>query len=456
MKKILLIAAIFATALTASAEGYQVNNLSARQEGMAMTGTGMILNSESLWYNPAAIVFQPNKFDISLGISAIAPKVGYKNGAYSTQTNSALSTPLHFYASYRLNDKVAFGLAFNTPHGSSVDWDDNWSGAHLCQDIKLKQFNIQPTVAYNITKNFSIGAGLMLTWGNFELSKSLLPVGGSTNAFIEQMSGIPGLGQMIGDNALASIEMGGNTNIGIGFNVGAFYNINEKWSIGASYRHSIKLKVNAGSAELDFIDNDMLAGAAEYMLSSKMGLSNDVLNVSTIRTELPMPGVISLGASYRPTKQWEIAADLQYTLWSVYDELRMYLVTPAGEKELTNDVTAKRGYKNSFAARIGGQYHALNWLTARVGTYFDQSPVNENLLNPETPSMSKIGITAGLTIRPFKSFAIDLAYAHVLPARGNRSGYTTYVDMFTQQPAQFGGTYKASANTFAIGVRYAF
>lgn len=456
MKKFYLFVAIIAVSLTVSAEGYQVNNLSARQEGMAMTGTGMKLNSESLWYNPAAISMQSEKFDFSSGVSGIMPKIDFKDGDYMTSSNSVLSTPLHFYASYRITDKIAVGLAFNTPHGSSVDWNDNWAGAHLCQDIKLKQFNLQPTFAYRITPNFSLGAGLMLTWGNFEMSKSILPVGGTTNAYIEQMAGMPGLAQLIGNNALASIEMEGNTTMGIGFNVGAFYDINEKWSVGATYRHNINLKVNSGSAELDFIDNNMLAGAVEAMLASKMGLSEQVLDSSKIKTELPMPGVVSVGASFRPNKQWEIAADFQYNLWSVYDELRMYLITPAGEKELTNDVTAKRDYNNSFAIRIGGQWHALNWLTTRLGTYFDESPVKEGLLNPETPSMSKLGITAGLTFYPFKSFAIDVAYAHVLPIQGERTDYTSYVDMFSQQIANFGGTYKASANTFAIGVRYSF
>ncbi len=456
MKKILLIAATAISAVSASAEGYQINNLSSRQEGMAMTGTGMNLGSESLWYNPAAVAMQEKKFDFAFGVSGILPKVEFENGEYFTKTKSKLSTPLHFHASYRINDKFACGLVFNTPNGSAVDWDDNWTGAHINQEVNIKQFNIQPTVAYRILDNLSVGAGMMITWGNFDISKSILPVGGSTNAAIEQMAGIPVLAQMIGNNALASMLLEGSSKVGLGFNVGAFWDINDKWSVGATYRHSITLKVDNGSAELDFIDNNMLAPTVESMLANKMGLSNQVLDLSKVRTELPMPGVISVGGSFRPTRQWEIAADVQYTLWSVYDELRMYLVTPAGEKELTNDVIAARDYKNSFAFRLGAQYHALDWLSARIGSYFDQSPVKEGLLSPETPSMSKIGITAGLTFRPFKSFAIDLAYAHVLPAEGNRTDGTNYVDMFSQQIVKFGGTYKASANTFSIGLRYSF
>lgn len=365
MKKLLLLVASVVVSLSASAEGYQVNNFSSRQNGMAQTGTAMKLGSESLWFNPAAVAMQPMTFDLSVGVTAIASTVDYNNGSHQTTTDNKLSTPLHFYASYKPVDWFAFGVAFNTPHGSSLNWGDGWAGAHMCQTISLKQFNLQPTISFRLAKNFSLGAGMMITWGNFEMSKSLFEVGGATNAVIEQMAGMPGLAQMIGNNPLASMTLGGDAKVGIGFNVGAFWDISEKWSLGATYRHSIKMKVEEGAATLSFIDNPQLAPVVEGMLSQYTGLSPQVLAVSTLRTELPTPGVVTLGASFRPTKSWEIAADLQYNLWSSYDELRMYLVTPVGEKELTNDVIAKKSYKNTFAARLGAQWHALNWLSAR-------------------------------------------------------------------------------------------
>ena len=58
MKQLLLTisALLFATAVCA--EGYQVNTLSAKQLGMGHVGTGMKLNSESIYFNPAGTAFQ--------------------------------------------------------------------------------------------------------------------------------------------------------------------------------------------------------------------------------------------------------------------------------------------------------------------------------------------------------------------------------------------------------------
>jgi long-chain fatty acid transport protein len=58
-----------------------------------------------------------------------------------------------------------------------MNWGDNWAGAQLVQSINLKAYNLQPTVSFKICEHLSVGAGLMMTWGKFDLSRSMLPVG---------------------------------------------------------------------------------------------------------------------------------------------------------------------------------------------------------------------------------------------------------------------------------------
>ena len=64
MKKLFLLLSTAAVTSGAYAEGYQVNNLSSKQNGMGHVGTAMKLNSESIWFNPAAASFQDTRFDI--------------------------------------------------------------------------------------------------------------------------------------------------------------------------------------------------------------------------------------------------------------------------------------------------------------------------------------------------------------------------------------------------------
>lgn len=138
MKKLFLLLATAAVTSGAYAEGYQVNNLSSKQNGMGHVGTAMKLNSESIWFNPAAASFQNSRFDISVGITGIASKATYtslpdytgKAKPLHYTSDNSIATPLYAYFNYKPLDWMSVGLAFNTPFGSSMDWGNNWPGGN--------------------------------------------------------------------------------------------------------------------------------------------------------------------------------------------------------------------------------------------------------------------------------------------------------------------------------------
>ena len=71
MKKSILAAIMVASAMSVSAEGYQVNTLSARQNGMGHTGTALMLNSESMIFNPAGMAFMDKAIDFTGSFTGI-------------------------------------------------------------------------------------------------------------------------------------------------------------------------------------------------------------------------------------------------------------------------------------------------------------------------------------------------------------------------------------------------
>lgn len=466
MKKFFLLLAAAASATATFAEGYQVNNLSSRQNGMAHVGTAMKLGSESLWFNPAGAAFQKTKFDISAGITGIATTgnyVGLPDYTGATEparftTDNSISTPLYLYANYKPAEWMSVGLAFNTPYGSSVKWNDDWAGAHLIQDISLAAYNLQPTVSFRIAKHLTVGAGLMLAWGEFDLSKSLLPVGAATNTMLDGMLAAiapqyAGVFAGAGDRAIASMRLEGSAKMAAGVNLGIMWDPHEQWTLGFSYRSKIMMKADSGDASLKLIDNAQIAQLVQMMLP-KIGLDPTVLDAAKIRIELPLPATLTWGVSFRPQPRWEFALDAEYTLWSAYQNLRVDLLLPDGSAKLLSD--SQKNYSNTIAVRFGGQYHAAKWLTARMGIYADESPVSSDYLNPETPSMTKLAFTAGVTLRPARFMAVDLAYGYVNSADPERTGSTVFENPITKQTESFAGNYKATAHTFSIGARFNF
>ncbi len=311
-------------------------------------------------------------------------------------------------------------------------------------------------MSFRIGKHLSVGAGLMVTWGSFDLSKSLLPVGASTNATLNALAGRlnPALAgttlfDAAGNRAIASVDLEGKAKAGVGVNVGIMWDINEQWSLGFTYRSRIDMKVDDGSIGLRLIDNPQIAAVVSQALPMVMdGLTPEVVAASKIKTELPLPGSLTWGVSFRPVQKWEFAVDLQYVLWSAYDRLDVDLILPTGVTVPLQQ--SEKNYSNTLAFRFGGQYHALPWLTARMGMYVDESPVSSDYLNPETAS------TAGLTCRPAKFCSLDVAYGFVKSADPERTGSTPATNIITGDISAFSGNYTARAHTFSIGARFSF
>lgn len=482
MKKLFLLFAAAAMTAQVFAEGYQVNNLSSRQNGMGHVGTAMKLNSESVWFNPAAAAFQSDLVDISAGITGIASKATYTSlpdykGTPQSRFSSdnKIATPLYVYVNFKPTKWMAAGLAFNTPFGSSMNWGDNWAGAHLIQSINLKAYNLQPTVSFRIGKHLSVGAGLMLTWGSFDLSRSLFPAGAQTNALLDQVlktvnPSAPDIFAGAGDRSLMSIGLEGKAKMAVGVNLGIMWDINDEWTLGFTYRSKMKMKVDSGDAALKLIDDPTIAQTITT-LNAAMHLIPD-LNSAVIKTELPLPASLTWGVSFRPVPKWEFAVDLQYVLWSAYDKLDVAFLHPDTGASIYDMPSSVKNYSNTVAFRFGAQYHAFDWMTARMGMYVDESPVSSDYLNPETPSMTKMAYTAGLTFRPAKCVSIDLAYGYVTSADPERTGSYPYVNPLIQQlgvsqgldqvaatknaTSSFAGNYTAEAHTFSLGVRLHF
>ncbi len=417
MKKILLLALAALVATSASAEGYQVNSISAKQLGMAHTGVAQKLNSESVWFNPAAAAYQDQKFTIAGSFTGVSAFVTYKNDGATAESDNKLSTPISINANYKINDDLAVGVVFNTPYGSSMNWGDNWVGMHEVQNISLSAYNFQPTVSYKLFDDkLSVGAGLMISWGSFELSKSMVDQA-TTAAY-----------------GTCNATLSGDAAVAYGVNVGLMYDISDKWSIGASYRSEMKMAVNEGKTSLDF-DSDLVK--ASFLDMERYDFT----------AELPMPSTFSVGATCYPTENWTISAEVQMVGWSTYESLE-FAWSEEAEFAWSDEPksTAQKDYENTTIYRLGAQYDASDLLTARVGIYYDQSPVQDEYFTPETPSMDKLGYTCGVSLRPCSNLSVDLAYAYLVPASYDR----------TSSYSGLPGTYRAVANIFSVGLAWGF
>lgn len=383
--------------------GYQVRLQGQEQTTIGLIGTPLVFGSSGIFYNPGTLTFMENEYDFEAGVSFIISTAVFQkaNTDYQAETNNPVKPPPYFYGAKKINEKLAVGFGFYTPFGSTSKWDNDWAGKLLVQDVSFKSFFFQPTVSYKIRDDIGIGVGLIYAVGNVDLQRGL----------------------HYDDDAFVTLE--GSTH-GWGFNIGMFWNINEKWTFGVDFRSKIQMDVEGGDARFNL----------------PLSIQTTVAPTNKFNAGLPMPANLDFGFAYKANEKLTLAVEANYVFWSTYEDLSF---TFEENGELLNSVNP-REYKNSFITRIGGEYIYDEKWTFRAGMYYDPSPAHDDYFTPETVTLNTFAFTFGATYTYNENWLITFSYLQTNGAEMERS-YT---------PANFSGKYKTIANIPGIGIRYRF
>lgn len=442
MRNFLTAAAVAAVLVAAvpgrlSAEGYQVNTLSARQNGMGHTGTALKLGAESNIFNPAGLAFMNGTIDLSGSVTGIFASASAKVDGLEYKTANDPSTPMSFNLGMKVYDNFKVGLSFYTPYGSGINWGENWPGAVLNQSVSLKAFTLQPTLAWRILPNLSVGAGVMVTWGSVDLNKGLV-----TPSSLNAMLGALQLPVRFEDTP-ASINLSGRAAVAVGVNAGVMWDISDKVTVGASFRSKMMMKVKCGDASVVYANE-----TARNLLQQQL----NILNQANFKAEMPCAAVYNFGVSYKPVPKLILAFDAQLTGWKAYKSLEIDFLS---EQLKPYNQHLEKNYRNSWTFHLGGQYSFTSRLDLRAGLMIDTTPVSKQHYNPETPGMTKIEPSVGFSFFPIKNFSIDgsLLYVAGLGADG---ASCSYADLLAGKTATFTADYKVHAWNPSIGVSFHF
>jgi long-chain fatty acid transport protein len=405
MKKIVIISLACLATNAATAGGYKIGLQGQKAIGMAHTGVGLSLDASSIYFNPGALVHTGNQ--VTFGVTGLVPRTQFIETATQVSVRSVNKTytPLSLYASFKVSPKLAVGLGIYTPFGSGIKYPAGWAGRFVLTEINLTAINIQPTVSYKLHKNFSLGAGLVVSTGHVTLGRDIPALGatGYASGLLEGKAG------------------------GMGYNVGAFFKKN-KLSAGLTYHSLVNMEVKSGTATFS---NIPLTASASFPAST------------AFNAKLPLPSEIAFGLGFQATSKLLLAADVNYTFWSVFDSLKFNY---ADKVNGSNTSVSPRLYEDAMALRIGAQYAYNNKLTLRAGAFTDATPVKDGYVNPELPDANKLGATCGITYKASPKVSIDASLL--------------YEDVFkrTQTNLETGlsGTFHTKAIAPGIGISYNF
>lgn len=407
MKKIFYSSLFFTIFYIGYSQGYQVNLQGQVQQGMGGAGTACMQDAASLFFNPGGASFV-NGTAVDIGVTPTIARSAFMdaNTNQVSRTNSPVSTPFTVYGLFAVKDssKLKLGLAIYTPFGSTVQWEDGWTGRFALTRLQLRAIFFQPTVSYKINNKLGIGAGFVYADGKVNLQKDIPVIDANGN--------------------YAHAELEGKAN-GYGFNAGIYFKPIEKLSIGLTYRSQINMKVNSGDAVFT------VPAALEANFPD-----------GTFKSSLPLPNVTTLGLAYQINSKLDVALDVNYVGWKAYDTLSFDYETNTTSLV---DTKSARMYKNTFAFRAGAQYKIKENLFARLGIAYCMTPVQNGYVTPETPDANRINYTAGIGYNIGKHFVL------------NASFYFTHLKRTdTNLETNLSGTFKTNVVAPGLSIGYKF
>ncbi|MDF2454267.1 MAG: fadL [Cytophagaceae bacterium] len=406
MKKLLIIL-ISLSPFLAQAQGFQVNLQGQKQQAMSSAGTGLALDEASVFFNPGA-VSHLEKNGVSVGVSPTIAHSTFQSTSNQSQARSTspVSTPFTAYSVWGPEEsKLKFGLGIYTPFGSTIQWEDGWSGRFQLTRLQLFSVFIQPTVSYKISDKVGIGAGFVYGIGKIDLRRDLPVVDANGN--------------------YGNAKLTGNAN-GIGFNAGIYLKPIEKLSIGITYRSRVDMKVNKGNAEFNVPSS----------------LSSNFPN-GGFSSSLPLPRVITLGVGFRATDKLLLAADVNFIGWSAYKELAFDY---ENNTSTLQDTKSERNYKDTYAFRLGGQYSIKENFHVRAGVAYQLTPVQDGYVTPELPDANKMNYSVGVGYTFAEKLTVDASFTF--------EDFDKRTD--TNKETNFSGSYKTYIAIPGISLSYNF
>jgi long-chain fatty acid transport protein len=405
MKRIVVLLTICSPFLL-KAQGFQVSLQGQKQQAMGGTGTAMVQDAASLFYNPGATSFL-DKNGVSVGVSPVISHVQFIDSYTSgtAETKSPVGFPFTAYAVFGKKDsKLKYGLAAYTPFGSTIDWQDGWSGRFITTHLQLSTIYIQPTMSYKLSDKLGIGAGFVYGTGKVGIERDM-PV-------------------MDNDGNYGKAALSGSGH-GFGFNAGIYYKPSDKISFGATYRSGVDMKMSKGKAA--------------FTVPASLAASFPSGNFSS---SLPLPKIISVGIAYQACKNLLVSFEGSMVGWKTYDTLSFDFEQNTDQLA---DIKSPRNYQNTFAYRAGIQYSINSKLDARAGLKYLVSPIRDGYVTPETPDATHLNYSAGLGYKLSSKLSMDMSFTYQPMKRTD-----------TNLENQLSGTYKTYIFIPGISINYNF
>lgn len=367
--------------LQAEAGGIMIYEAGHEGTGLANAGSAVMASDPSILMTNPAGISQLAGTQINFNAQLILGDVSFSRDNANTFGGNEGGNALKylpgssFFISHQLDERSSIGFGMYGNFGLALDYDDDWAGRYFAQESAIIGVSFQPTYAYKITDDLSVGLGPRFMLGYFRTEVAV-------------NNNVLGLG-----NAEDGQLRYKDTDWGTGANVGVLYNLNERTKLGLAWTSKIKLKFE-DKPELKKITNPLLRLALNR-------LDADQLNV-----DMNVPQTVTTSVSYQLDPQWTLLGSLGWQDWSDFGKVGVEVDTDLGSTART----AQRQYKDTWHASIGAQHQINPKLRWNVGLGYDSSAVDDKDRTVDNPMNEAWRLATGASYALQEDVDVHMSY----------------------------------------------
>ncbi|MDH1256308.1 MULTISPECIES: OmpP1/FadL family transporter [Pseudomonas] len=367
--------------LQAEAGGIMIYEAGHEGTGLANAGSAVMASDPSILMTNPAGISQLAGTQINFNAQLILGDVSFSRDNANTFGGNEGGNALKylpgssFFISHQLDERSSIGFGMYGNFGLALDYDDDWAGRYFAQESAIIGVSFQPTYAYKITDDLSVGLGPRFMLGYFRTEVAV-------------NNNVLGLG-----NAEDGQLRYKDTDWGTGANVGVLYNLNERTRLGLAWTSKIKLKFE-DKPELKKITNPLLRLALNR-------LDADQLNV-----DMNVPQTVTTSVSYQLDPQWTLLGSLGWQDWSDFGKVGVEVDTDLGSTART----AQRQYKDTWHASIGAQHQINPKLRWNVGLGYDSSAVDDKDRTVDNPMNEAWRLATGVSYALQDDVDVHMSY----------------------------------------------
>jgi len=395
--KLLALVALGLTTGSVSASGFRLADQDAEATARGEAFVATADNASAIYYNPAGIT-QISSNSLRGGLYGIylnptfRPPPGQPNSGTTYSIDKKVAAVPSFFATHTLASiPLSFGVGLYAPYGGSMNWPDSTGFRSVATKGSLTYLRFNPVVAYQVLPSLSIGAGLMVDYAHMDLEQGLRASSSPPNLFRFTGAGYS-----------------------VGYNAGIRWQPLEQLSLGATFRSLTPINF-AGNT-----DFEQLSAVHASQRNASMSLT------------FPMTAVV--GASYRPSTNWNLEVDADYTDWKSFGQTRILQQTPVPYPLKPNgQIPVTLNWQESWMYEFGVTRSFGNGWHTSAGYVFSQNSVPNAYYTPLAADMDRHFFSVGTGYRGSR-YSLDVTYQF-----GYGPAHTVKGSTPASTPGQFAG-----------------